>query len=416
MAQTAARALKRTAGTMPFDLAAVRAQFPALGGETVFFDNAGGSQVPSRVAERVADYLISSNVQLGASYARSTLSGARVAAASATLARLVNAADPSEIVLGASATQLMFNLAYAFGMALAPGDRVVVTEADHAANIGPWRRLERLGIHVDTWRLDRDTMRLEPAALEALMTSRTRLVCFTHCTNVLGTIHDARAIVRRVHAHGAKACIDGVAYAPHRRVDVRLLEADFYVLSLYKVFGPHLGLLYGRRIALDALPRINHDSVDAHDVPYKLQPGNFNFELAWGAAGAVDYLEELGAGGADPLALAYERIAVHEEALAARLLAFLDSRRNVRIVGEAGAARERRVATIAFVVDGRDSAGIPPHCDEAGIGIRYGDFYSGELVNAIGVGDRNGVVRVSMAHYNSIEEVERLISVLDRVL
>ena len=404
---------------MSFDLAAVRAQFPALGGDTVFFDNAGGSQVLARVAARVADYLLASNVQLGASYARSILSNARVAAANATLARLVNAADASEIVLGPSSTQLLFNLATAFGMALAPGDRVVVTDADHAANIGPWRRLERQGVHVDIWRIDRDTQKLEPAALGALMTDRTRLVCFTHCTNVLGSIHDADAITRLAHSRGAQVCIDGVAYAPHRRVDVRALDADFYVLSLYKVFGPHIGLLYGKHAALAALPRINHDSVAEQDVPYKMQPGNFNFELAWGAAGAVDYLEELGAdgaGGADPLDHAYTRIAVHEEALMARLLEFLQLRKGVRVLGESSSERERRVATVAFVVEGRDSSEFPPHCDAQGMGIRYGDFYSPELVDAIGVRSYNGVVRVSMAHYNSHDEVDRLINVLDRIL
>ncbi len=401
---------------MTLDLAAVRAAFPALNGDTVFFDNAGGSQVLGSVAARVADYLVSSNVQLGASYGRSVLSGTRVASANATLGRLVNAADPSEIVLGSSSTQLMFNLASAFGMSLAPGDRVVVTEADHAANIGPWRRLERQGVHLDTWAIDRDTLRLEPAALEALMTPRTRLVCFTHCTNVLGSIHDARPIVDLAHAHGAQVCIDGVAYAPHRRVDVRALDADFYVLSLYKVFGPHIGLLYGKRAALAALPCINHDCVDPADLPYKMQPGNFNFELAWGAAGAVDYLEELGSGGADPLGLAYERIALHEETLAARLLDFLHTRRGVRIAGESTAHRERRVATVAFKAHGHDSATIPPHCDAAGIGIRYGDFYSPALVAALGLREPNGVVRVSMAHYNSLDEVDRLITVLDRVL
>ena len=416
MAQTDAVGLNPRISDMPLDVAAVRAQFPALGGDTVFFDNAGGSQVLARVADRVRDYLIASNAQLGASYARSQLSTRRVAAANATLARLVNAADPSEVVLGASATQLIFNLAQAFALMLKAGERVVVTDADHAANIGPWRRLERLGVQVDTWRIDRDSGRLELAALDALMTDRTRLVCFSHCTNVLGSIHHAQAITRLAHARGALVCIDGVAYAPHRRVDVRALDADFYVLSLYKVFGPHIGLLYGRRAALEALPRINHDSVDDADVPYKMQPGNCNFELAWGAAGAVEYLEELGAGALDPIAAAYERIALHEEGLAARLLDFLAGRRGVRVVGDPAADRARRVATVAFVVDGRDSAQIPPHCDRAGIGLRYGDFYSPGLVDALELRKTNGVVRVSLAHYNSIEEVDRLIGVLETVL
>ena len=401
---------------MTFDLDAVRSQFPALAGDTVFFDNAGGSQVPARVAQRVADYLLSTNVQLGASYARSMQSGARVAEANRSLARLVNAADPAEVVLGSSATQLLFNLARAIGRTLEPGDRIVVTDADHAANIGPWRGLEGAGIHVDVWKIDPASMRLELAALERLMTARTRLVCFTHCTNVLGSIHPAAEITRFVHERGAQVCIDGVAFAPHRRVDVRGIDADYFVLSLYKVFGPHIGLLYAKRAHLERLPSINHESVDVDDIPYKLQPGNLNFELAWGAAGAVEYLEELGAGAADPVADAFGQIAAHEEALAALLLGFLLSRRGVRVIGEQVAARTRRVATISFVVANRDSASIPPHCDAHGIGIRYGDFYSCGLIDGLGLRASNGVVRVSMAHYNTPAEVDRLIGVLERVL
>lgn len=401
---------------MPLDLAAVRAQFPALAGDTVFFDNAGGSQTLARVAQRVADYLISTNVQLGASYARSVQSGARVDAANRSMARLVNAADPAEIVLGSSATQLLFNLAHSIGKTLSPGDRIVVTDADHAANIGPWRQLQRSGIAIDVWQVDRDSLRLELRALERLMTERTRLVCFTHVSNVLGSIHPAAEIARFAHAHGAQVCIDGVAFAPHRRVDVRAIDADYYVLSLYKVFGPHIGLLYAQRRHLERLPSINHDCVGADDIPYKLQPGNLNFELAWGAAATVEYLEEAGRGAADPLALAFEAFAAHEEALAARLLDFLARHRHVRVIGEQAADRERRVATVSFTVAERDSSSIPPHCDARGIGIRYGDFYSRDLIDALGLRASNGVVRVSMAHYNTIEEVDRLIEVLDGVL
>ena len=401
---------------MPLDLAWVRAQFPALAGDTVFFDNAGGSQVLGRVAERVADYLIHSNAQLGASYARSALSSERVAAASARLATLVSASDPHEIVIGSSATQLLFNLAAAIGQMLKPGDRVIVTDADHAANIGPWRTLERSGVMIDVWRIDHDSHRLELAALDRLMTERTRLVCFTHCSNVLGSIHPVAAITRQVHARGAQVCVDGVAFAPHRRVDVQALDVDYYVLSLYKVFGPHSGLLYGKRRHLDALPSINHDSVDPHDVPYKMQPGNLNYELTWGAAGAIDYLEALGAGGPDAITTAFDAIAAHEEALTARLLDFLRARRGVRIIGVPEADRARRVATVSFVVADRDSSSLPPHCDAEGIGIRYGDFYSRDLVDALGLRASGGVVRVSMAHYNTLVEVDRLIAVLDRVI
>jgi cysteine desulfurase family protein (TIGR01976 family) len=406
----------RVTAAAPLDLAAVRAQFPALAGDTVFFDNAGGSQTLARVVDRIADYLITSNVQLGASYARSRLSSERVAASQAALARLINAADPAEIVLGASATQLLFNLAEAFGGTLRAGDRIVVTDADHAANIGAWQRLARLGVGIDVWRIDHASLQLRLADLDRVMTDRTRLVCFTHCSNVLGTIHPAAEMVRHIHARGAEVCIDGVAFAPHRRIDVQAIDADYYVLSLYKVFGPHIGLLHAKRAALAALPRLNHDCVAADDIPYKQQPGNANYELAWGAAGAVDYLDELGQGAADPIAAAFERIAQHEEVLAARLLGYLGTRRDARVIGLSDADRSRRVATVSFVVVGRDSSSIPPHADARGIGIRWGDFYSRDLVDALGLRAANGVVRVSIAHYNTVEEVDRLIAVLDEAL
>ncbi len=401
---------------MSLDLGEVRAQFPALAGDTVFFDNAGGSQVPARVAQRVADYLLQTNVQLGASYARSVQSGERVAEANRSLARLVNASDPKEIVVGASTTQLLFNLAQSIGRTLRPGDRIVVTNADHAANIGPWRSLERAGIHVDVWKIDRSSLRLELDALGKLMGARTRLVCFTHVSNVLGTIHPAAAIARYVHERGAQVCIDGVAFAPHRRVDVQAIGADYYAISLYKVFGPHVAMLYARGDLLAKLPSINHDCVGEGDIPYKLQPGNLNFELAWGAAGAVEYLEALGSGGADPIGNAFEQIAVHEESLAARLLGYLDARRDTKILGEISADRARRVATISFVVAKRDSSSIPPFGDARGIGFRFGDFYSRDLIDALRLRGVNGVVRVSMAHYNTLEEVDRLIAVLDETL
>ena len=401
------------------DLEAVRAEFPALTNTVaseppwVLLDNAGGSQTLARVADRVRAYLASPGspqVQLGASYEASRSSSARVAAASVETARFIGAADPREIVLGASTTQLLHNLARAMEGTLAPGDEIVVTDADHEANIGAWRRLEARGIVVKEWSLDLQTLRLEEAALEPLLTPRTRLVCFTHVSNVLGSIHDVAAITRfiRAHAPRARVLVDGVAFAPHARVDVAAWDVDYYVFSFYKVYGPHFAVLYGKRAVLEELPCVHHDFIGKDDVPYKLQPGNVCFELAHGVSGIYEYFAALGPG-------AWSDVAAHEEQLSDRLLAFLRDVPRVRIHGEYLASRTRRVPTISFTVAGRSSEEIVRGVDAHRVGIRWGDFYARRLIDALGVRAQGGVVRASMVHYNTLAEVDRLVAALAQV-
>jgi cysteine desulfurase family protein (TIGR01976 family) len=400
-----------------FDLDYVRSQFPALTSDTVYLENAGGSQTLGRVADRIRDYLLTSNVQLGASYAASQLSTARVRESAAATAAYVGASDPETVVIGPSTTQLLDNLALAMQGTLVSGDEVIISSADHAANVGCWRRLAARGVVVKTWHVDRDTWRLEPHGLVPLMTDRTRLVAATHVSNLLGSIHDVAALARLVHDHGARICVDGVAYAPHRQVEVEAWDVDYYVFSFYKVFGPHVAVLYGKRECLESLDTINHDFI--HELPYRLQPGNLNFELAYGLGGIYSYVDDLGArceGAGTAKANAFAAIAEHEQRLAARLLEFLTSRAGVRIYGERGADRALRVPTISFGVAGRTAESIVGAVDPHGIGIRHGDFYAKALIQDLGVLDPGGVVRVSMVHYNSEAEIDRLIAVLERVL
>jgi cysteine desulfurase family protein (TIGR01976 family) len=407
------------------DLDAIRAEFPALvtssasalsperSGEApwVLFDNAGGSQTLARVADRVRAYLISPQVQLGASYEASRSSSARVASASVETARFIGAADPREVVLGPSTTQLLHNLSRAMQATLRPGDEIIVTDADHEANIGPWRRLETRGVVLREWAIDRDTLRLELSQLEPLLTPRTRLVCFTHASNLLGTIHDVAAITRfvRAHAPNARVLVDGVAYAPHRKVEVLSWDVDYYVFSFYKVYGPHFAVLYGKRAALEELSCVHHDFIAKDDVPYKLQPGNVCFELAHAVGGIYEYFDALGRD-------AWSDIAAHEEELAERLLAFLRDAPGVSIHGEREKSRARRVPTISFTAAGRRSEDIVRGVDAHRVGIRFGDFYARRLVDLLGVRELGGVVRASMVHYNTIAEVDRLIAALAKVL
>jgi len=383
----------------------VRSAFPALASGFVYLDNAGGSQTLGIVADRVRDYLLTSNVQLGASYAVSEAAGARVHAGVRAAAALLGTPDPREVVVGPSTTQLLANLALAMESTLAAGDELVITDADHLANITPWLRLARRGVVLRTWPLNPTTLRLEERDLIPLLNARTRLVAMAHVSNVLGSIHDVAAIARVVHAHGARLLVDGVAYAPHRAVDVRAWDVDYYVFSFYKVYGPHLAALYGKHDLLAALPPINHACIT--DLPYRLQPGNLNFELTYGVTGIHDYLAALGPD-------AFERIAAHEEDLAAPLLAFLARKPGVQIYGERTADRHLRVPTISFGATGRTPEELVRAVDPHGLGIRHGDFYAKGVVRTLGLD--HGVVRVSMVHYNSVAEIERLIDVLDPLL
>ncbi len=410
--------------TVPLDLDFVRAQFPALGGDWVFLDNAGGSQVLGRVVDRISDYLKTSNVQLGASYAISQRAGERQQEAQRRTAELVNAERPEEVVMGPTSTLLVQLLARAMARQFRPGDEVVVTRADHESNIGAWVRLDSIGVIPRFWELDPDTKTLELAGLDRIMSPRTKLVAFTHASNIFGTIHPVKEITRFVHDRGAKVCVDGVAYAPHRAVDVREWDVDYYVLSLYKVYGPHHALLYGKYAHLLELDNLYHYFIANDRIPYKLQPGNPNYELSYGAIGISDYLAELGTRtkatpGASPhrqMESAFAAIADHEETLSARLLGYLSTQPRVKVIGATSADKAVRVPTISFVADGLDSETIVRHIDSLQIGIRFGDFHSRRLVEHLDLSRHHGAVRVSMVHYNTVEEIDRLIQGLDQVI
>lgn len=393
----------------------VRPRFPGLETEWALFDNAGGAQVVDGVIERVRDYLLHANVQLGASFDVSREATRRVEAGRAAAARLFGTDDPSQVVLGASSTALTDRLARSMvGRLLQAGDEVVVTEVDHETNVGAWQRLTTAGIAVKTWRLDRESLTLRLQDLEPLMTPRTRLVAFTACSNVLGTIHPVAEIVRFLHERGALAVVDAVALAAHRALDVTASGVDFVFFSFYKVFGPHVAALYSQRWHLLRLSVLNHFFFGEQDLPGKLEPGGpVPYELVAALPAIPDYLDELGrnTGGAP-----FDAIAAHEEALAERLLAFLRDRPGVRILGHPDADRTTRVSTVSFVSDRVSSEDVTLAVDRHRVGIRFGHFYAKRLIDALGLDPHHGVVRASMVHYNTAEEVDRLVAALDEVL
>jgi selenocysteine lyase/cysteine desulfurase len=265
---------------------------------------------------------------------------------------------------------------------------------------------------------------MDIADLKKLLTPKTRLVSMTHASNILGTINPIKEIAKIVHQNNSYLCVDAVAYAPHRLPDVQEMDIDFYVFSFYKVYGPHYSALYGKREILEKLPNINHFFIQEDDIPYKLQPGSANYELSYAYVGYRDYLEKLIKKHFPELKepftrSAYEKIyqlfAKHEEILTRQLLEFLNKKNKVKIIGETEAGGEKRVATVSFVIDGVVSSDITKKVDDYKIGIRHGDFYARRLIDALNYSKTDGVIRVSMVHYNTLDEVDRLIEVLDRL-
>ncbi|MHC5609683.1 MAG: cysteine desulfurase-like protein [Nostoc sp.] len=409
---------------MLLNLDKVRQYFPALAGEWTFFDNAGGSQTLKKVVDRISEFILSSDVQLGASYAVSQLAGERLALATRGMATFINANSSKEVVMGPSTTMMLKVLSICLSQTFTSGDEIIVTNCDHESNIGAWFALEKQGMKVKVWEIHPDTLELDLADLETLMNKRTKLVALTHASNVLGTINPIKEIAAFVHDRNAMICVDGVAYAPHRLVDVQDLDVDFYALSCYKVYGPHHALLYGKEEHLLRLPGLNHYFIEQTDIPYKFQLGNVNFELSYGMLGLCDYLSELAqlhyGNQTSPdlrnqMVQAFDLISIHEEKISDRLLNYLNSKSHVRVIGQSKADRESRVPTISFVVDGINSSTIPAKIDQHYIGIRYGDFYAKRLIEYLGLASQGGIVRVSMVHYNTLEEVNSLIEAFEQI-
>jgi len=399
------------------DLSAVRAQFPALDSEWALLDNAGGSAPCRAVIAAVSEHLARRPVQLGATYRASREASAAVEAGRTAMA-LLGGVDPGRTVIGPSATVLLQRLAAGMRRSLRPGDEIVVTNLDHEANIGPWRGLERDGAVLREWRFRREDCALHVEDLVPLLNQRTRLVAFGQVSNLVGTIHDVAAACARVRAAGAVSVVDGVAYAPHRRPLVDELGADAYVFSAYKVFGPHQAVLFARRELLERWAPEYHFFLQ--DPVRGFEPAGGAYELVASLPGIVEHLAGLapcdGTSVGERLDAGYAAIGATEARLAAPLLAFLAAHPRVELLGTADPDPARRVPTISFSVAGRRSSEITLALDEHLLGVRHGHFHAWRAVRDLGLLERDGVVRVSLAHYNTEGEVERLMRALDLVL
>ena len=399
----------------------VRSQFPAFAEPTLkdaaFFENAGGSYPCRQVVARLDEYYRRLRVQPYYRYPASIEAGEWMDASHARLAEYLGV-TPDEIHFGPSTSQNTYVLAQAFRRVLKPGDEIIVTNQDHEANSGAWRRLAESGVVVKEWGVDADSGALDPARLDALLTDRTKLAAFTHCSNVVAWINPVAEITKRVRAAGAVSVVDGVAWAPHGLPDVAALGADVYLFSLYKTFGPHQGAMVVRRDLLDRLPNEGH-SFNAAYPRKRLVPAGPDHAQVAAARGVAEYFDALDAhhGGGDAAGRAQrvrERLRAAEAALLPRLLDFLASRRDVRLLGSADA--RRRAATVAFVPQHVAPAQVQQRLAARGILAASGHFYAARLLEALGMDPASGAVRLSFVHYNTPAEMDRVLVALDAAL
>ncbi len=400
------------------DLDHVRSNFPGLSRGWTLFDNAGGSQILQGAVDRMTEFLLEKNVQIGGSYDISLAAAAALRDGRDAASTLMNASRPEEIVFGPSTTVLLQNLARAMRSQLQAGDEIIISQADHESNIGPWMWLQEFGIIIKTWPLNRETYQLDLADLAPLMTKRTKLVAVTHVSNILGQVNPVAEIARFVHEHGARICVDAVAYAPHRAIDVQAWDVDYYVFSLYKTYGPHYAVMYGKYDCLLELDTLYHYFYGKDKVPGKMEPGNPSYECAYSTVAIRDYFASLGSGPTvrTKVESGFASVTAQEDALVGRLLSYLTSRNDCEIFGATRNQGSTRIPTVAFRFDGQNSGAICKAMDEHKIAIRHGDFHARRLVEALDQMKDGGLVRVSMVHYNTLAEVDRLCAAFDEIL
>ncbi|WP_227269568.1 aminotransferase class V-fold PLP-dependent enzyme [Roseobacter weihaiensis] len=407
---------------MRLDTDFVRAQFPAfqvpaLEGKA-FFENAGGSYTCRQVIDRLTRFYTERKVQPYAPYEASRLAGAEMDEARNRMAAILGV-QSDELSFGPSTTQNAYVLAQAFAEMMTPGEAIVVTNQDHEANSGPWRRLAQRGIEIREWKIDPVTGHLTPDDLEVLLDERVRLVCFPHCSNVVGEVNPVTEITALAHAAGAFTCVDGVSYAPHGFVDVGDLGPDIYLFSAYKTYGPHQGVMVVRRTLAELLPNQGH-SFNAGTLYKRFTPAGPDHAQVAACAGMADYIDALyahhigaGDGPADRGRAVHDLMRAHEEELLAPLLEAVAGRNSVRLIGPAEAAL--RAPTVALALD-RSGEAVAAELAAQGIMAGGGDFYAGRALSAMGVDDAKGVLRLSFTHYTTRDEIDHLIAALDRVL
>jgi cysteine desulfurase family protein (TIGR01976 family) len=407
----------------PIDISYVRSQFPSLaqtidGHPVVFMDGPGGTQVPERVIDAISDYLRHNNANTGGAYATSRHTDAAIAGARFAMADFLHC-DSDEIALGPNMTTLTFAMSRAIGRELQPGDEILLTHLDHSANVSPWQALEERGITIRLAEIHQQDCTLDMEDLANKLNRRTKLVAVGYASNAVGTINDVKQIVRLAHASGAMAYIDAVHYAPHGAIDVRALDCDFLVCSTYKFFGPHMGVLYGKR---EHLTRFQPYKVRANTnaIPNRWEWGTLNHECIAGITACVDYIADLGQQ-VNPSAsnrrarvlAAFAAIQKHEQALMEILIHGLLAIPGLKLYGISDPQRfEHRCPTVAVRIAGQTPLELATQLGDRGIFTWDGNYYALNLTERLDVEKDGGFLRIGLAHYNTAEEVERLLAAL----
>jgi len=414
---------------MTFDLDRVRAQFPSLaetdnGKPRLYFDNPAGTQVPLSVAERMTDCLLHKSANIGGYFPTSKMAGEVADEARAAVADFLNAPSPDEIIFGQNMTSLTFHVSRSIGRHLQPGDEIVLSRMDHDANVEPWKLLARdFDLEIRWLPFDTETFEFDLSNLDDLLSDKSRLVCVGGASNLLGTINDIQRICSKARAAGAWSFIDAVQSAPHVSTDVQQFGCDFFVCSAYKFFGPHQGMLWGRREVLEELDAYKVRPA-SEDLPWSFESGTQSHEGMAGTAAAVDYFAWIGAEMADAgadrrsrLVAAMQMIFDYEKQLAQQLIAGLQSISGVKVLGVTDpAALNRRVPTVSFIHNSHEPAAIAKALAEQNIFAWSGDNYALEVARALEINESGGAVRIGAVHYNSADEIDKVLNALEAIL
>ena len=407
------------------DVDYVRSQFPAfkdpLAKNWSFFENAGGSYVPKNVIDKLTKFMTSTKVQPYAEYPMSKIAGNNMDRATEVFAQMINAKN-NEILIGGSTSINLYVLSNALKKFISKGDEIIVTNQDHEANISPWRKLEDVGAKIIEWKFNKNNHELEISELEKIINLKTKILAVTHCSNIVGSVNDLKKISKIAHKYNTIVIGDGVSYAPHGFPDVKKLDVDFYTFSLYKTYGPHLALLYGKEEILKKLPNQNHEFLDGQ-YPYTINPGGPNHEELASLEGIYEYMNDM----YDHHYSVKEKnirkkiekinslISNHEEEIGNPLLEFLHNSSKFKLIGKNKIKNKNRAPTISFTANGMSSKEVSEILVNNKIATRNDNFYAWRCLKSLGIDTNDGVVRLSMTHYNKKEEVQKIIEVLKSI-
>ena len=430
------RSLPTPSTSDPIDLSMFRAHFPSLGLEqngqpVVYLDNPGGTQVPQFCIDAISAYLSASNANTHGAFVTSQRTSALLAEAHAAMADFLGSADPREIVFGPNMTTLTFAVSRAIGRTLTVGDEIVITALDHDANASPWQALaEERGAVIRIADIDPTTCTLDMADLRTKITERTKVVAVGYASNAVGSINDVATVVEWARDAGAMSFIDAVQFAPHGPIDVVELGCDFLAVSAYKFFGPHLGVLFGRLPVLERLAAYKVRPA-GNEPPDKWETGTQNHECLAGLVASLDYLAGLGGGyterfSAEFPGMAGRRLELHaamaaireyERSLAARLLGGLREVEGIHIYGlSTDEDLGRRVPTVMLTIDGRTPRELAEALADRGIFCWDGNYYALNLMERLDLESTGGALRIGLVHYNTADEVERLLAALREIV